>query len=183
MFDAITQAAATALSELLAAAKLKQGDVVVIGCSSSEVIGSKIGTASSADAAKAVYEGLVPALQARGLFVAVQCCEHLNRALIVERACLEKYGLEEVNVIPHAHAGGAFASECYHRFADPVAVESIRAHAGIDVGDVIIGMHMLPVAVPFRSSVKQIGEAHLVMCRRRPKFVGGARAIYKEELL
>ena len=183
MFDVITQAASKALFELLAAAKLKKNDIVVIGCSSSEVIGSKIGTASSADAAKAVYEGLVPALKEAGLFCAVQCCEHLNRALIVERACLEHYGLEEVNVIPHPHAGGAFATECYHRFDDPVAVESIRAHAGIDVGDVFIGMHLLPVAVPFRSSVKSIGEAHLTMCRRRPKFVGGVRATYNDELL
>jgi uncharacterized protein (TIGR01440 family) len=183
MFETIKNQAATALRELLAAAKLKKNDLVVIGCSSSEVIGSKIGTASSADAAKAVYEGLIPMLKEQGLFCAIQCCEHLNRALIVERACLEHYGWEEVNVIPHAHAGGAFATECYHRFQDPVAVESIRAHAGIDIGDVLIGMHIMPVAVPFRSSVKSIGSAHLTMCRRRPKFVGGARAIYKEELL
>lgn len=183
MFKQITSDARQALTELLAAAKLKKNDVVVIGCSSSEVIGSRIGTASSADAAKAVYEGLLPLLKEQGLFAAVQCCEHLNRALIVERACLEHYGLEEVNVIPHAHAGGAFATECYQRFADPVAVERISAHAGIDIGDVLIGMHILPVAVPFRASISSIGEAHLVMCRRRPKFVGGARATYNEALL
>ena len=183
MFEEMKRDLSQAVSELLEAAKLKKGDIVVIGCSSSEVCGKRIGTASSADAARAVFDAAVPLIRERGFFVAAQCCEHLNRALITERECAELHGLDEVNVIPHAHAGGAFATECYNRFADPVAVERIRAKAGIDIGDVLIGMHIAPVAVPFRASVKSIGEAHLVMCRTRPKFVGGSRAIYNEKLL
>ena len=181
--ESIKLQAQRAVTELLESAKLKKGDIMVVGVSSSEVIGSKIGTAGSKDASKAVYDGIMPVLKEKGIFAAVQCCEHLNRALIVERECAEKYGLCEVNVIPHPHAGGSFATECYSRFDDPVAVEAVRAHAGMDIGDVFIGMHIIPVAVPFRGSLKSIGEAHLTMCRRRAKFVGGSRAIYNEELL
>ena len=183
MYEQIRAEAARAAGELLEAAKLKAGDVVVIGCSSSEIIGKKIGTCSSAEAAKAVFDGVYPEIKSRGLFLAAQCCEHLNRALIVERKCLEIYGLEEVNVIPHAHAGGAFATKCWESFEEPAAVERIVARAGMDIGDVFIGMHMAPVAVPFRGSLRSIGEAHLTMCRTRPKFVGGSRAVYNEKLL
>lgn len=181
--ESIKNQAKTALTELLDNAKLKKGDIVVIGVSSSEIIGSRIGTAGSKEASRAVYEGMIPVLKERGLFAAIQCCEHLNRALIVERECAERYGLTQVNVVPHPHAGGSFATECYSRFEDPVAVEAVRAHAGVDIGDVFVGMHIIPVAVPFRGSLNSIGEAHLTMCRRRPKFVGGSRAIYNGELL
>ena len=183
MLNAITQQAQQAVEELLAAAKLNSGDIVVIGCSSSEIVGEKLGTASSAQAAQAVYRGIVPVLRQHGLFCAVQCCEHLNRALIVERACQEWYRLPQVNVVPHPHAGGAFATCCYENFDDPVAVERVEASAGMDIGDVFIGMHLLPVVVPVRGSLCQIGRAHLTMCRRRPKFVGGQRATYDPDLL
>lgn len=183
MIEQIKKDVETALCELLAVAKLKENDILVIGCSSSEICGKKLGTASSMDAAKAVFETVYPIIKSNKLFLAVQCCEHLNRALIVERACAEKYGLPEVNVVPHTHAGGAFATTAYANFESPVAVESVRASAGIDIGDVLIGMHIIPVCVPVRVSVKKIGEANIVLARHRPKFVGGERAIYNKDLM
>ena len=167
------------------AAQLKAGDLFVVGCSSSEVIGERIGTGSSLEAAEAVFEGIYTALQKRRVFLAAQCCEHLNRALIVEREAYEKYDLEEVNVIPQPKAGGSFGTTAFHRFADPVAVESIRqkASAGMDIGGTLIGMHIKPVVVPIRISVNRIGEAVLICARRRPRFVGGQRAVYNDDLL
>ena len=166
------------------AAQLKAGDLFVVGCSSSEVIGERIGTGSSLEAAEAVFEGIYTALQKRRVFLA-QCCEHLNRALIVEREAYEKYDLEEVNVIPQPKAGGSFGTTAFHRFADPVAVESIRqkASAGMDIGGTLIGMHIKPVVVPIRIPVNRIGEAVLICARRRPRFVGGQRAVYNDDLL
>ena len=167
------------------AAQLKAGDLFVVGCSSSEVIGERIGTGSSLEAAEAVFEGIYTALQKRRVFLAAQCCEHLNRALIVEREACEKYDLEEVNVIPQPKAGGSFGTTAFHRFADPVAVESIRqkASAGMDIGGTLIGMHIKPVVVPIRIPVNRIGEAVLICARRRPRFVGGQRAVYNDDLL
>ena len=167
------------------AAQLKAGDLFVVGCSSSEVIGERIGTGSSLEAAEAVFEGIYTALQKRRVFLAAQCCEHLNRALIVEREAYEKYDLEEVNVIPQPKAGGSFGTTAFHRFADPVAVESIRqkASAGMDIGGTLIGMHIKPVVVPIRIPVNRIGEAVLICARRRPRFVGGQRAVYNDDLL
>ena len=167
------------------AAHLKAGDLFVVGCSSSEVIGERIGTGSSLEAAEAVFEGIYAALQKRKVFLAAQCCEHLNRALIVEREACEKYDLEEVNVIPQPKAGGSFGTTAYHRFADPVAVGSIcqKASAGMDIGGTLIGMHIKPVVVPIRIPVSRIGEAVLICARRRPRFVGGQRAVYNDELL
>ena len=167
------------------AAHLKAGDLFVVGCSSSEVIGERIGTGSSLEAAEAVFEGIYAALQKRKVFLAAQCCEHLNRALIVEREACEKYDLEEVNVIPQPKAGGSFGTTAYHRFADPVAVESIcrKASAGMDIGGTLIGMHIKPVVVPIRIPVNRIGEAVLICARRRPRFVGGQRAVYNDDLL
>lgn len=167
------------------AAQLKAGDLFVVGCSSSEVIGERTGTGSSLEAAEAVFEGIYTALQKRRVFLAAQCCEHLNRALIVEREAYEKYDLEEVNVIPQPKAGGSFGTTAFHRFADPVAVESIRqkASAGMDIGGTLIGMHIKPVVVPIRIPVNRIGEAVLICARRRPRFVGGQRAVYNDDLL
>ena len=167
------------------AAQLKAGDLFVVGCSSSEVIGERIGTGSSLEAAEAVFEGIYTALQKRRVFLAAQCCEHLNRALIVEREAYEKYDLEEVNVIPQPKAGGSFGTTAFHRFADPVAVESIRqkASAGMDIGGTLIGMHIKPAVVPIRIPVNRIGEAVLICARRRPRFVGGQRAVYNDDLL
>ncbi len=171
------------LSELLEKANLCPGDVLVLGCSSSEIIGERIGTCSSADAAQAVYSVLLPELRSRGIFLAAQCCEHLNRALVVERECAKPKGLEIVNAIPHAHAGGASATLAYSLFNDPVVVENIKADAGIDIGGTLIGMHLRATAVPVKTTVRQVGEALVICARTRPKFIGGERAIYNENLL
>ena len=182
-FDRVKCEAETVLTELLAEAKLKKGDILVIGCSTSEVAGGRIGKDSSAEAAEAIFAAVKPILDERGIYLAAQCCEHLNRALIVERECLLKYDLPEVCVMPHPHAGGSWATKVWSEFDSPAAVESISAHAGIDIGLTLIGMHLKAVAVPVRLSIKKIGEAPLVCARTRPKFVGGARAVYNEELL
>ena len=177
-FEEITKAGAAAVRELLEAAKLKAGDLFVVGCSSSEILGNAIGKGSSLEAAEALFAGIYPELKSRGIYLAAQCCEHLNRALILEAEAAEKYGYEIVNVCPWEHGGGSFATTAYRNFASPVAVEHIRAHAGMDVGDTLIGMHLRDVAVPVRLSVRHIGEASLVCARTRPKFIGGERARY-----
>lgn len=179
----ITQAAQTALIELLEKAKLKKGSLFLVGCSTSEITGHTIGSASSSEAAVALWEGLSPLLSQRGIYLAVQCCEHLNRAVVLEAEAAEKFGLTPVNVVPAPNAGGAFATLAYNRFQDPVMVEGVQAAAGMDVGDVLIGMNLAAVAVPVRVSVKSIGKAHLTCARTRPKFIGGARAQYDERLL
>lgn len=183
MLDQIKQQAQDALTELLEASKLQPGQILVVGCSSSEVAGHTIGTFSSTDIADAIFEGLYPALKERGIFLAAQCCEHLNRALILERRAADLYGLEPVNVVPQPKAGGSFATAAYRAFEEPAAVEEIRAHAGMDIGQTMIGMHLRKVAVPVRLSVTKIGEAVLTCARTRPKFIGGVRAHYDEVLL
>ena len=182
MKDDIREQAARAVEELLEGAKLKPGDLLVIGCSSSEIVGERIGRGSSMEAAEAVYAGIAPVLREHGILLAAQCCEHLNRALIVERSTAEKFAYEPVNVRPWAHAGGSFATTVWENMLDPVAVEHIRAHAGMDIGDTLIGMHLREVAVPPRLSIKKIGMANLVCARTRPKFIGGERARYAEEM-
>lgn len=174
---------ASVLEELLERAKLTEGSVFVLGCSSSEICGNTIGTASSADAAKAVYDILLPELCERGIYLAAQCCEHLNRALVVERCVAKAQNLDIVNVIPHAHAGGASATLAYSLFNDPVVVESIRADAGMDIGGTLIGMHLKPTAVPVKTQTRTIGDAIVICARTRPKFVGGERAVYNQELM
>ena len=182
MFESIKNQAEAAITELLGVAGLHPGDLLVIGCSSSEIMGAHIGKGSSLEAAQAVYAGIAPVLASRGILLAAQCCEHLNRALIIERATAEKFGYEPVNVRPWAHAGGSFATTVWENMQEPVAVEHIRASAGMDIGDTLIGMHLKDVAVPVRLAVKKIGEANLVCARTRPKFIGGERAQYVEEL-
>jgi uncharacterized protein (TIGR01440 family) len=177
----IKQQARTAALELLEQAKLEKGDVMVVGCSSSEVAGQKIGTFSSVEVAQAVFDGLYPVLQEKGIALAAQCCEHLNRTLIVEKETAVRYQLEEVNVVPQPKAGGSFATTAYQRFQCPAAVESVKAHCGMDIGGTLIGMHLKPVAVPVRLSVSKIGEAILICARTRPKFVGGERAVYNPD--
>ena len=183
MLEKIKNDAIAAVTELLEVAKLQAGDLLVIGCSSSEMVGEKIGTHSSVDAANALADAVLPLLNERGIAVAVQCCEHLNRALILEASVAEKYGYEAVNVVPQPKAGGSFATAVWQRLEHPVAVEHIRAHAGIDIGGTLIGMHLREVAVPVRLSVKQIGEAPILCARTRPKFIGGCRAVYDETKL
>jgi len=175
-----------AVEEILDGARLNEGDIFVIGCSSSEILGDQIGTATNLESANAVFDGIIPVLKEKGIFAAAQCCEHLNRALVVERKAMEKYGFEQVNAIPQPnHAGGAFATVCYQRFDDPVLVESVmnKADAGIDIGGTMIGMHMHNVVVPMRISLRKIGEAPIICARHRPKYVGGQRAVYDERLM
>ena len=174
----IEQQARQAVSELLDAAKLQPGDIFVVGCSSSEILGGKIGHASSLEAAQAAFKGIYPLLQERGIFLAAKCCEHLNRALILERACARQYGYDPVSVHPQPKAGGSFATTAWDSFQDPVDVEHIRAHAGMDIGGTLIGMHLRDVAVPVRLSLDHIGEAILLCARTRPKYIGGSRAHY-----
>ncbi len=177
----ITAQAKAALTDLFqSATNLKAGDMVVIGCSTSEICGSLIGTASSEETAKAIMDVLLPEIAARGLYLAVQCCEHLNRSLVVERACMERYDLQEVWVTPWLHAGGAMSLQALARFCDPVMVENLRgkAVAGVDIGGTLIGMHLRPVVVPIHTENRRIGEAVVVMARTRPKYVGGPRAHY-----
>lgn len=168
----------TVVKELIEIANLKKGDVLAVGCSSSEVIGEKIGTSSSVDTANEIFSAIYEILQEKGIFLAAQCCEHLNRAVIIEKELCEKLGLEEVNVVPQPKAGGSFATAAYKNFKNPVAVEEIKADAGIDIGGTLIGMHLKRVAVPVRLSVKKIGEANIICARTRPKFIGGERAVY-----
>ncbi len=175
---AIVSSASALINELFDKTSLKKGDILVIGCSSSEILGNNIGKGSSYGAAKLLFEVIYPIIKEKGVYLAAQCCEHLNRALIIERECAEKYGYEPVAVIPQAKAGGSFATVTYQNMTDPVAVEHIRAHAGIDIGDTLIGMHLRDVAVPIRLSVKNIGCANVVCAYTRPKFIGGSRAIY-----
>lgn len=182
MDEEIRIQAANAATELLAIASLPAGSLVVIGCSSSEIDGEHIGKGSDPDAAKAVLEGVMPVLEAHGLYLAAQCCEHLNRALVIEREAAEKFGYEPVCVRPKPKAGGSFATAAYEYMRDPVAVEHVRASAGLDIGCTLIGMHLKDVAVPLRLGVKTIGRATVSAARTRPKLIGGARAEYPENI-
>lgn len=180
-YEDIKEQARAAAAELVETAKLKKGDIFVIGCSSSEVVGLRIGKGSDINAAEAVYEGVMSVLEPKGIFLAAQCCEHLNRAVIVEKEALLP-GTEIVNVVPQPHAGGSFAVTVYKNAKCPVAVEEIKADAGMDIGGTLIGMQLKKVAVPVRLSIKQIGEAPLICARTRPKFIGGSRAVYDDTL-
>ena len=177
----IQEQAKSAITELFSVSGLQKGDILVVGCSSSEIVGETIGHGSSIEAAEAVFEAIYPVLREQGIYLAAQCCEHLNRALILEEEAAVKYGYEAVNVVPQPKAGGSFATATYKYLNSPVAVEHIRAHAGMDIGDTLIGMHLKDVAVPVRLSSDKIGEAHVVCARTRAKYIGGVRAIYKED--
>lgn len=178
----ISEEAYRAAKELLEAANPAAGDLFVVGCSTSEVAGAGIGTFSSPELAEAVFGGIYQATEEAGVYLAAQCCEHLNRAVILEKRAAEKYGYEPVNVIPQPKAGGSFATAAYKAFESPVAVEHIKAHAGMDIGDTLIGMHLRDVAVPVRIRTKEIGDAHVVCARTRAKYIGGERAVYSEEM-
>ena len=182
MNQTLYQQARQATEELLSAADLQEGDLLVVGCSTSEIGGSKIGTDSRPETAQDVFSGIYDAAKGRGVVLAAQCCEHLNRALVVERSYARAHALEIVNAIPQPKAGGSFAAAAWRSFSQPVLVETVRADAGLDIGATLIGMHLKPVAVPVRLSVKHIGEAILIAARTRPKYVGGARAVYDERL-
>ena len=179
LLEKITLEARSAAAELVETANMKAGQIFVVGCSSSEVAGEKIGKASVLEIAEAVFDGIYPVLAEKGIYLAAQCCEHLNRALVVERECAEKYMLDEVAVVPKPKAGGSFGTTAYKRFASPCAVEHVKAHAGIDIGGTLIGMQLREVAVPVRLSVKTIGMANILCAYTRPKYIGGPRAEYK----
>ena len=178
MIEKIKNDARIAIEELIEKSGIKEGEILVIGCSSSEMIGGMIGKNSAPEAAEALLDAIYPIIKEKKIFLAAQCCEHLNRALIIERKCAEKYGLDEVCVVPQPKAGGSFATAVYNRMNDPIAVEAIKAHAGLDIGSTLIGMHLKSVAVPLRLSINTIGEAFIVCARTRPKFIGGERAKY-----
>ncbi len=168
-----------AIEGLLAVANLCSGQIVVVGCSTSEIAGQKIGSASNVEIAWEVFSGLIGPVREQDLYLAVQCCEHLNRALVVEKECAERYWLETVAVVPQPKAGGSLATIAMESFSQPVVVEWIAGHAGLDIGDTFIGMHLRPVAVPARLDIESIGQAHLTLARTRPKLIGGERARYK----
>ena len=179
--ETIYQQTKSVISELGEKANLKPGNILVVGCSTSEVLGSKIGTNSNPDTAKEIFEALHDFVKEQGIYLAIQCCEHLNRAIITERAAVP--GAEIVNVVPQPKAGGSLATAAYAGFSDPIAVETIQADAGIDIGFTLIGMHLKKVAVPVRLEHNRIGEAMIIAARTRPKFIGGIRAIYDENML
>lgn len=181
MYEEIKNQAAKAAEELCEAAKLKKGQIVIIGCSTSEVCGEKIGSASVPEAAYALYDGLKSVFAPRGIFIAAQCCEHLNRAVVAEREAVPF--LSPVNAVPQPKAGGSFATAAYNGADDPVVVEEIAADAGLDIGQTLIGMHLKRVAVPVRLPTKTIGRAIVTAARVRPKFIGGERAHYDEKLM
>ncbi|MCP1310516.1 TIGR01440 family protein [Paenibacillus tyrfis] len=171
----------TIVRELVQAGKIEPGQLIVIGTSTSEVLGRHIGTGGSEAVAREIYEAVEAVRAEAGFFPVYQCCEHLNRALVMEREAMRRYGLEQVSVIPVPKAGGSMASYAYRKLADAVVVETVVAHAGIDIGGTLIGMHLKRVAVPVRPSIRQIGEAPVLMAVTRPKLIGGARAVYTAE--
>ena len=181
MNHSIYEQAKASIEELCEKARLREGNIVVIGCSTSEVVGAKIGTNSNPDIAGEIFRGLHDYAKSKGIFLAIQCCEHLNRAIVTERKAAP-FG-EQVNVVPQPKAGGSLATQAYANFDDPVVLEEIKADAGLDIGFTLIGMHLKKVAVPLRLANNTIGEAMVLAARTRPKFIGGARAAYNEDML
>jgi uncharacterized protein (TIGR01440 family) len=179
--DIRTQTEACAMG-LLSAADMAAGDILVVGCSTSEIMGERIGSAPNEEAGEAVFEGIYPLLQARGIWLAAQCCEHLNRALVVEREAAGRFGLPIVTAVPVKEAGGSWAAWAFRHLKEPVVVENLgqrKAAAGIDIGETCIGMHLRPVAVMVRPPHPWIGEARVTMARTRPKLIGGERTRYE----
>lgn len=180
LLQQVRQEAANAAKELVVEAKLHKGQIVVVGCSTSEVVGRKVGSWSTPEVGQAIFDGLNSVFAPLGIFIAAQCCEHLNRALIVDYDAVPS--AEIVNVMPQPKAGSSFATAAYNSFSHPVALEEIKADAGLDIGGTLIGMHLKKVAVPVRLEQNHIGDAILLAARVRPKFIGGERAIYNDEL-
>ena len=180
LLEQVKEEAANAAKQLVAEARLHKGQIVVVGCSTSEVVGHKVGSWSTPEVGQAIFDGLNRVFAPMGIYIAAQCCEHLNRALIVDYEAVP--GAEIVNVVPQPKAGSSFATAAYNAFSHPVALEEIKADAGLDIGGTLIGMHLKRVAVPVRLAQKHIGDAVLLAARVRPKFIGGERAIYNDEL-
>ena len=175
----LKEEAAAAARELIETAGLREGQIFVVGCSTSEICGERIGSDSSIEAAKAVFSGIYEELNKRWIYLAAQCCEHLNRAIVTERAAVPDCDI--VSVVPQPKAGGSFATAAFYSFNDPVVVEEIRADAGIDIGGTLIGMHLKRVAVPVRLINDTIGSAHIIAARTRPRYIGGIRAAYEAD--
>lgn len=180
--ELITKQSYSAAKELIERSGIKAGQILLVGCSTSEVQGYDLGSHSGPEIGKAILDGILPAAKEKGVFLAAQCCEHINRAVILEEAAMEKYNLTQVNAVPQPKAGGSFATALYAALECPVAVEDVKAHAGIDIGGVLIGMHLKEVAVPMRLETRKIGEAIIIAARTRPKFTGGERAVYNDDL-
>ena len=178
-YDEITEQAREVFSQLIEKADLKQGDLLVLGCSTSEIVGGNIGHDSSFEAAKALYKGFYPMLKEKGIYLAAQCCEHLNRALVVENEYAQLHNLEKVSVVPQPKAGGSSATVAYSVFENPCMVEKVKAEGGIDIGGTLIGMHLKETAVPVRLSLDKIGNAIIICAKTRPKYIGGNRAVYE----
>lgn len=181
MYEEIKEQAAKVTEEICHAANLRPGQILVVGCSTSEVCGDRIGSHSSVDVAEALFSGIYGVLKEKGIYLAAQCCEHLNRAIVVEADAVPF--AEIVNVIPQPKAGGAFAAKTYRSLKQPVVVEEIKADAGIDIGQTLIGMHIRKVAVPVRLENDTIGKARVTAARSRVKFIGGCRAVYDEGMM
>ena len=179
--DNIEEQARNAVIEVIEKSKIKSGELFVVGCSSSEIVGENIGKGSNPQTAETVFCAIYNELKKRGIPLAAQCCEHLNRALVIEKYIAEKFGYECVNAIPQPKAGGSFATAAYKNFNEPVCVEKVSAKAGMDIGETLIGMHIAPVCVPLRISVKKIGCANVICARSRLKYIGGSRAVYLED--
>ncbi|MBQ4089085.1 MAG: TIGR01440 family protein [Clostridia bacterium] len=169
-----------AITELTAQdKKFNPVKLLAIGCSSSEIAGGTIGHASAYELGEQVANEILAVAAERGFACAFQCCEHLNRALVMERETAEKYGYEIVCVVPQPKAGGSLATAAYRALQDPVVVQEAKADAGIDIGRTLIGMHLRPVAVPVRLATDKIGEAIVIAARTRPRLIGGERAKYE----
>lgn len=179
MYETVKADAKALIKEFIKKTDAKKGSLLVIGCSTSEILGETIGTNSAYEAAEALLAGLYPLIKKKGIHLAAQCCEHLNRALVMEKKTAESLGYEPVCVVPKPKAGGSFATACYEHFCEPVVVEEIRADLGIDIGGTLIGMHLKQVAVPIRLEQNTIGKANVLGAYTRPKLIGGARAVYE----
>lgn len=175
--EKIKEEAKAVFSEFIEKSGIKRGEILVVGCSTSEVSGHNPGTYSSEETAVAIYSAIKPIIDEKGIFLAAQCCEHLNRAVVIEKEAVPFS--ERVCVIPQVKAGGSFATTCYKNFKDPVVLEEIKADGGIDIGCTLIGMHLKKVAVPLRLENNRIGKALIISARTRPKFIGGSRAVYE----
>ncbi|WP_010648371.1 TIGR01440 family protein [Oceanobacillus massiliensis] len=171
------------IEEWITSDYLREGELFVLGCSTSEVTGKDIGTSGSEQIAEVLFDEMKLLQKRTGVLLAFQCCEHLNRALVVERETAARYMLEQVSVVPVRHAGGSMASHAYKHMKDPVVVESIKADAGMDIGETMIGMHLKHVAVPLRFEQRNIGNARVRAARTRPKLIGGSRANYEDTRL
>ncbi|MFB9274621.1 TIGR01440 family protein [Cohnella cellulosilytica] len=169
------------MDELVKTGNVRPGQIVVLGVSTSEVRGQRIGTSGAEEVASEIYEGVERARERAGVHVVWQCCEHLNRALVAERRLADDQGWTEVAAVPVPKAGGSMAAWAYRRMEEPCLVEAVQVHAGIDIGETLIGMHLRPVAVPLRPSIREVGQARVNMAATRPKLIGGARAVYEWE--